>query len=104
MKALLSNLTFSRILKLVLSIILIAQSFYVKDIMTGIAGFILLAMAIFNIGCCGAIAGFFYWKFEGCSNGQCMISSHPFSSMIYFAVIGALVSSLFKRKNKETLG
>jgi len=52
----------------------------------------------------GAIAGFFYWKFEGCSNGQCMISSHPFSSMIYFAVIGALVSSLFKRKNKETLG
>jgi len=66
MKALLSNLTFSRILKLVLSIILIAQSFYVKDIMTGIAGFILLAMAIFNIGCCG---------YGSCNTGTCSTSN-----------------------------
>ena len=45
----------------------------------------------------GAIAGFFYWKFVGCSSGHCMISSKPLNSMIYFGVSGALLASAFKK-------
>ena len=45
----------------------------------------------------GAIAGFLYWKFVGCSSGHCMISSKPVNSMIYFGVSGALLASAFKK-------
>jgi len=48
----------------------------------------------------GAIGGFFWWKLVGCNNGQCMISSKPLNSMLYFAFLGTLVFSLFKSNNK----
>jgi hypothetical protein len=43
----------------------------------------------------GALAGFAYYKFVGCASGACPITSNPFISTIYGAVMGALVSGAF---------
>jgi hypothetical protein len=47
----------------------------------------------------GAVAGWCYWYFVGCSSGQCMITSKPVNSTVYGAVLGALLLSALK-KNK----
>ncbi len=49
----------------------------------------------------GALGGYLYWKYIGCLGGTCAITSKPFNSTIYFAVIGGLMFSLFKKKSKE---
>ncbi|NBO57418.1 MAG: hypothetical protein EBU73_00565 [Chitinophagia bacterium] len=46
----------------------------------------------------GAISGFAYWKFIGCQSGTCKITSSPLNSTIYFAILGALIFSLFKKE------
>ena len=46
----------------------------------------------------GAVAGFLYWKFVGCSSGTCMITSKPFNSSLYGAVMGFLVAGIFTKK------
>jgi hypothetical protein len=46
----------------------------------------------------GAIAGFLYWKFVGCSSGTCMITSKPINSTLYGALMGILVVGIFKKK------
>jgi hypothetical protein len=54
-------------------------------------------------GLLGAVAGYVYWKYWGCVNG-CTITSSPRNSTLYFALIGILVSGLFKKDehgNKE---
>jgi hypothetical protein len=43
----------------------------------------------------GAIGGFVYYKFVGCSTGTCPITSNPIISTIYGAVIGAAASGMF---------
>jgi hypothetical protein len=48
----------------------------------------------------GAATGFFYWKFDGCANGTCAITSSPINSTLYFAIVGALFFSIFKKENK----
>ena len=48
----------------------------------------------------GAIGGYMYWRYVGCSSGTCMISSKPLNSTLYFAFLGALVFSLFDLKKK----
>lgn len=48
----------------------------------------------------GALAGFLYWKYVGCLTGTCAITSSPFRSTIYFAVLGAIVFSIFKKEIK----
>jgi len=48
----------------------------------------------------GAAAGFLYWKFVGCSNGTCLITSNPYISTVYGAVMGGLVFSLVKKGKK----
>lgn len=49
----------------------------------------------------GAIAGYLYWKFVGCSSGSCAITSKPFNSTIYGAIMGGLLFSIFQKdKNK----
>ena len=45
----------------------------------------------------GAMAGFLYWKFVGCSNGTCMITSKPINSSLYGALMGFLVAGIFKK-------
>ncbi len=40
----------------------------------------------------GGALGFAYYKFVGCSSGSCPLTSNPFISSIYGAVVGALVA------------
>jgi len=49
----------------------------------------------------GALAGFLYWKFVGCSSGSCAITSKPINSTMYGAVMGGLLLSIFQN-NKNT--
>lgn len=39
----------------------------------------------------GAAGGFLYYKFVGCASGTCPITSNPWSSTIYGAVMGLLI-------------
>jgi hypothetical protein len=56
---------------------------------------------LYGIGAvAGAITGFFYWKYIGCLTGTCAITSSPVKSAIYFAVLGAMLFSLFKKDQK----
>ena len=48
----------------------------------------------------GAVCGYLYYYFVGCKTGTCPISSKPFNSSIYGAVMGALLMSLFKKDEK----
>ncbi|MBL1410061.1 DUF6132 family protein [Sphingobacterium faecale] len=50
----------------------------------------------------GAIAGYLYWNFIGCSSGSCAITSSPINSTLYGAVMGGLLLSIFK-KEKSTI-
>lgn len=45
----------------------------------------------------GAIVGFLYWNFVGCSNGKCMIKSNPYYMTMYGALLGGLLTNLFKK-------
>ena len=46
----------------------------------------------------GAVAGFLYWKFVGCSSGTCMITSKPINSTLYGALMGFLVVGIFTKE------
>lgn len=48
----------------------------------------------------GAIAGFFYYKKFGCSSGSCSITSSPYNSTIYFAILGGLAAGIIKPSSK----
>ncbi|HLP12354.1 MAG TPA: DUF6132 family protein [Flavobacteriales bacterium] len=49
----------------------------------------------------GAIAGYLYWKFDGCNSGSCPITSKPINSSLYGALLGGLFFSIFSNnKNK----
>lgn len=49
-------------------------------------------------GIAGAVAGLAYWKFEGCANGNCMITSKPVNSMLYGTALGSLTFGLFQKE------
>ena len=42
----------------------------------------------------GGTAGFLYYTFVGCASGTCPITSNPYGSVLYGAVMGALVSRI----------
>jgi hypothetical protein len=46
----------------------------------------------------GAVIGFLYWKFIGCTSGTCPLTSNPFSTTILFGVMGGLFASDKKSK------
>jgi hypothetical protein len=48
----------------------------------------------------GGIGGFIYYKMVGCPNGGCMITSNPWITMIWGAVMGYLIGSTFKKNKK----
>ncbi len=51
----------------------------------------------------GAIAGYAYYYFIGCYNGQCLISGNPYVATIYGAFMGALFAiPNFEKKSKNT--
>lgn len=50
----------------------------------------------------GAIGGFVYWKFVGCSTGTCPITSIWYNTTAYGAVMGGLLAGMIKsEKPKE---
>jgi hypothetical protein len=42
----------------------------------------------------GAAIGFGYYKLVGCSSGTCPITSNPYISMLWGAVMGALLAGV----------
>ena len=52
-------------------------------------------------GLLGAVGGYLYWRFVGCSSGTCPITSSPLNSTLYGVLLGALFgSSIVDKKNK----
>lgn len=45
----------------------------------------------------GAIGGYLYFHFIGCSSGSCAITSHPVNSTFYGAVMGGLLLNTFQK-------
>ena len=53
----------------------------------------------------GAIAGFLYYRFIGCVSGTCPITSNPYASTAYGALIGLVISQInFKKEVKTNKG
>jgi len=50
----------------------------------------------------GALAGYLYYHFVGCASGTCVITSKPFNSTVYCAVLGGLLLSMFKKEKTKT--
>ena len=48
----------------------------------------------------GAIVGYLYYHFEGCSSGTCPITSKPLNSTLYGALMGGYFFSMIKTKTK----
>jgi hypothetical protein len=48
----------------------------------------------------GAIVGWMYWNFIGCSSGTCAITSKQFNSTLYGALMGYLVAGIFQKDVK----
>lgn len=51
----------------------------------------------------GAIGGYMYWRYIGCSTGTCPITSSPTISTLYGVLLGSLFGGGVKRKkvNKQ---
>ncbi len=49
----------------------------------------------------GAMGGYYYWKFAGCSSSSCAITSNPLNSSIYGTVMGGLLFSIFRKDKKK---
>ncbi len=53
----------------------------------------------------GAIGGYAYYHYIGCTTGTCSITSKPVNSTLYGAVMGGLLFNIFKKEkpgnNKE---
>ena len=52
---------------------------------------ILTRISLFTLG--GALLGFAYYWFIGCNTGTCVITSNPYISTSYGAVIGLLLGT-----------
>lgn len=46
----------------------------------------------------GALAGYLYYHWIGCTSGSCPITSKPLNSTVYGAIMGGLFFSLFKKE------
>jgi uncharacterized protein YcfJ len=51
----------------------------------------------------GALAGYLYYHFVGCSSGTCAITSKPLNSSVYGAVMGGLLASMFIKEKSKTI-
>lgn len=49
----------------------------------------------------GCISGYLYWKYVGCASGSCPITSSPIISTLYMGVLGGLIGSIVKNRNKK---
>lgn len=48
----------------------------------------------------GAILGYAYYYFIGCTTGSCAITSKPINSTVYGSVMGYLMFSVFENSKK----
>lgn len=46
----------------------------------------------------GAVGGYLYYHFIGCSSGTCPITSRPLNSSLYGAFMGGLMFNIFEKK------
>ncbi len=51
----------------------------------------------------GAVAGYMYWNYVGCSSGTCMITSKPLKSTLYGALMGSLLFGIFKMDKSKSV-
>lgn len=49
----------------------------------------------------GAVGGLLYYRFVGCANGTCLITSNPVISTLYGAFMGGLVGSMVKKSPEK---
>lgn len=49
----------------------------------------------------GAIAGYMYYTYIGCTSGSCAITSNPVNSTLYFSMMGALFFNIFEKEKKN---
>ncbi len=50
----------------------------------------------------GGVAGFSYYHFVGCASGTCPITSNPYITVAYGALLGYLFFDMFSKKKNET--
>lgn len=50
----------------------------------------------------GGIAGYLYYRFVGCTDGGCMISSNPWISTSYGILLGALLADALHGSSRKT--
>ena len=50
----------------------------------------------------GALAGLGYYYLIGCGSGTCPITANPFTTMIYTALAGLLLSGVFSKECDPT--
>jgi len=46
----------------------------------------------------GAVAGYLYWRFVGCTSGGCPITSSPFMSTLWGLLMGGTFFNIFEKK------
>lgn len=49
----------------------------------------------------GAVTGYLYWKFVGCSTGTCIIQSNPYRMTLFGAIFGGLILNMFQSSSKQ---
>lgn len=49
----------------------------------------------------GAVGGYLYWRYIGCSTGTCPIASSPTMSTLYGVLMGGLLGGIFKKDKAE---
>ena len=49
---------------------------------------------LFTLG--GALVGYAYYYFVGCTTGSCAITANPISAMAYMGLVGWLLSGVFR--------
>jgi hypothetical protein len=50
----------------------------------------------------GGVAGYLYYFYIGCQSGSCPIQSNPYYSVLYGALLGAIL--VMPSKNKKAAG
>jgi hypothetical protein len=48
----------------------------------------------------GAIGGYIYYIEVGCATGTCPLTSNPYGSILYGALIGYLLGDMFRKKKQ----
>ena len=52
----------------------------------------------------GAVAGFAYYKFIGCASGACPITSNPWISTVYGAIMGFMLATINGGRSQRMTG